>query len=230
MQRQFRGSIRDDGSLFRKGPSDEVDAAWSQIAFDGYELVNVTKQDIIASGKDPRTSVRWEESIDAYPAQIEFAHQIHCLNEIRKEIWGERYFGNLSILADDAAISRKEYDPLSNDDLYVEDENHKKLTLKGLRRLHRQHTMHCLHMTLQNIMCNVDVGIITHNWVPGNPHIESPLPRPQADFSIVKTCKDFSAATDWIHQNAVRNGSARFESMKGLPDIAVLRTNDSYWP
>lgn len=228
--RTMSGSIRDDGSIFRQEPSDEVDAAWSRLAFDDYELINVTEADIVASGKDSTTRVRWHDSIDAYPAQIEFPHQIHCLNEIRKEIWGERYFGNLSIMADDAAIARNEYDPQTSDGLYAEDGNRKKLTLKGLRRLHRQHTMHCLHMTLQNIMCNVDVGIITHNWVPGNAHIESPLPRPLADFSTKKMCRNFDAAADWIHRNAIKNGNDNFERLKGSPGVHIFQTNDSYWP
>jgi len=227
--RTLNGSIQDDGSIFRQGPSDEVDEAWSRVAFDDYELINVTKADIIASGKDPTTRVRWDQSVDAYPAQVEFAHQIHCLDMVRKEIWGERYFGNLSIAADDAAIARNDYDPNSGDGYYV-DGDQKKLTLKGLRRLHRQHTMHCLHILLQNIMCNVDVGIITHDWVPGNTKMETPLPHPLADFSTNKMCRSFDAAADWVHKNAVKKGSDRFSKLTGSPDVRVAQRNDSYWP
>ncbi|KAK3348905.1 hypothetical protein B0T25DRAFT_481231 [Lasiosphaeria hispida] len=199
--RTMSGSIHDDGSIFRQGPSDEVDKAWAWVAFDDYELINVTEADIIASGKDPTTRVRWDPSIDSYPAQIEFAHQIHCLDVVRKEIWGERYFGNT------------------------------KYTLKARRRMHRQHTMHCLHMLLQNLMCNLDLGIVTHDWIPGNTNMESsPFPRPFADFSTKKMCPNFGPAADWVHKNAVRKGDKTFSELTPPPGVRVAERNDSYWP
>jgi hypothetical protein len=201
------------------------------VSFDGYELINVTTADIVASGKDPTTRVRWDPTVDAFPAQIEFAHQIHCLNILRKEIWAERYFQNISIAADDAAIARNEYDPDSEDGLYVNGpEGEQTFTLKGLRRMHRQHTMHCLHILLQNLMCTLDLGIVTSDWIPANTRVQKPLPRPFADFSTVKMCPNFDAAAEWVRKSAVKDGNDRLKRMTGSLDVMVSQRNDSYWP
>ncbi|KAK0616931.1 hypothetical protein B0T14DRAFT_589252 [Immersiella caudata] len=230
--RTMSGRIHDDGSIFRQGPSEQVDEAWARVALDGFELFNVTEADIIASGKDPTTRVRWDPPVDSYPAQVEFAHQIHCLDVVRKEIWGEHYFGNISIAADDAAIASGEYDPNSQDGYYhYGDGGETTYTLKGQRRMHRQHTMHCLHMILQSLMCNLDLGIVTHDWTPGNPNFEpSPPARPFADFSTNKMCRNFNAASEWVRKNAVRNGDRIFSRLPPPPSVRVAERNDSYWP
>lgn len=48
------------------------------------------------SHKDPSKCVKapssWGEGSDAYIAQIEVFHQIHCLNELRKEIYYNHYY------------------------------------------------------------------------------------------------------------------------------------------
>jgi hypothetical protein len=208
------GSIHSDNSIFRQPPSAAVDAAWAQVSLEGYELINVTHADIIASNKDPSTRVRWTEAVDAYPAQVEFAHKIHCLNQVRKEIWGEHYFGDVSIHADDADQKRQAVQ--------------KTVTLQQARRIHREHTMHCLHILLQDLMCNVDVGIITHNWVkvPGEPE-EKPMAL--ADFSTVKQCRDFDAVADFVRKNAVPGGSEKLADLRGSADTVVFQTGDSYF-
>lgn len=186
---------------------------WKDLSFEDFQFVNVTAQDIKASGKDPANRVRWEESVDAYPAQIEFAHKIHCLNQIRKEIWGEHYFGVVSIDSAD-----KDHENGKNQAVEDEEENVQitnkptQTSLKGARQMHREHAMHCLHMVLQDLMCNVDVGIITHEWLkdpakPANPAF------PMADFSTTKQCRDFDAAAAWIHSNAMPDGDKKFSAL-----------------
>jgi hypothetical protein len=34
----------------------------------------------------------------------------------------------------------------------------------SIEMLHGPVVMHCLHVLLQELLCNVDVGIILHNW------------------------------------------------------------------
>lgn len=226
------GKLRDDGSIFRKPPSDAVDQAWSRAALDGYEFINVTKSDIIAAGKDPATAVQWDQSIDSYPAQVEFSHKIHCLNVVRKEIWGDYYFGNVSIASDEAAIKRGDYNPADNKDM-ITDGDSKQFTLKALRRMHRQHTMHCLHIVLQDLMCNVDVGIISHDWLRWDgAHAdkdEAPI-FPMADFSTASKCRSYEAASDWVRKNAVQNGTQKWGSLHATPGTQVAQRIDSYWP
>lgn len=222
------GSIHTDGSIFRRSPSAEVDAAWSRIALDGYEMINVTRADILASGKDPAIAARWDPAVDAYPAQIEFSHKIHCLNVVRQEIWGDHYFGNESIRAHETAIARGDYDPEDGRDLFIDGDSNKR-TLKARRLMHQQHTMHCLHIILQDLMCNVDVGIITHNWASED-HSKGMPAHPVPDFSTKKQCRDFDAATGWIKSHAVQHATKKFAKLERPPGAPVWNTSDSYWP
>lgn len=208
---QVSGSLHDDGSIFRQPPSDEVDEAWHNIALHDAQVVNVTAADIVASGKDPTNRVRWSEDEDSYPAQVEFSHKIHCLNEIRKEIWGEHYSGEYSIYADDADSRSNEGD-----------------NLRGERKRHRQHAMHCLHILLQDLTCNVDVGIITHQWihVPDRPDDDLV---PMADFSTEKQCRDYDAASEWIRTQAVEDGLDKFALLRNANKEMASDTDDNYW-
>ena len=209
--RVISGSLHDDGSIFRQKPSPEVDEAWYNIALHEAQLINVTAADILASGKDPTRRVRWSEDEDSFPAQVEFSHKIHCLNEIHKEIWGEHYFGTYSIHADD-----EDHGDGADDDV------------QGERRKHRQHAMHCLHILLQDLTCNVDVGIITHEWieVPGRPDDDLV---PMADFSTAKQCRDYDTAADWVKGHAVENGLERFGQLRNGYHQMASESEDNYW-
>jgi hypothetical protein len=74
-------------------PSPEVDAAWNWLSGEDVQLVTVSREDIVKSGKDATLAVEappsWGLGKDAYIAQVEVFHQIHCLNELRKELHPE---------------------------------------------------------------------------------------------------------------------------------------------
>ncbi|ETS85648.1 hypothetical protein PFICI_03673 [Pestalotiopsis fici W106-1] len=92
----FEGALQDNTSIWRQTPSPEVDAAWDYITTEGMEAVTAPAEDVLRSGKNVSMSVKvptsWGLGDDAYLAQIEVFHQIHCLNQLRKEVYAEYYF------------------------------------------------------------------------------------------------------------------------------------------
>ncbi|PYH42456.1 oxidase ustYa family protein [Aspergillus saccharolyticus JOP 1030-1] len=79
-------------SIAREEPSAANDAAWAR-----YENVLthvITRDQVIKLGKDPETVARfdneyWGMGDDAYMAQLDVMHQIHCLNLLRKSAFAD---------------------------------------------------------------------------------------------------------------------------------------------
>jgi hypothetical protein len=63
---------------------------------EGLEILTVPSSAITQSGKDVSFSVKapesWGKGSGEYLAQVEVFHQIHCLNELRKEIFYDYYY------------------------------------------------------------------------------------------------------------------------------------------
>lgn len=107
---QVDGSLFDtpNASPWRNGvsPSASVDAAWHE-----FELIRtfpISGADVRALGKDPATAVRYPTSYglgsDAYVAQLDVFHQIHCLNLLRSTAWAE--------FSRDPAVGKRPYSDL----------------------------------------------------------------------------------------------------------------------
>lgn len=182
-----------------------MDQAWDRLSAEGFEIITVDKEAVIRAGKSPHESVKapfsWGRGDEAYIAQVDVFHQIHCLNELRKEIHFNHYYGNDS-----------------------------RLTQDRLPRNHVEHKKHCIHILLQNLMCHADVDIITHNWVhyaeinqPSRPYAE-----PFADFNAVKQCRDFEALLNWTQTNSVRDLGRKWRQLE-MPEDAVLVEGDGYF-
>lgn len=77
-------------------PSPDVDAAWDELSAEGFEAITVPVTAIMSARKDPSLSLQapasWGLDRDAYIVQIDVFHQIHCLNELRKEIHYDYYY------------------------------------------------------------------------------------------------------------------------------------------
>lgn len=88
--------------------------------------------------------------------------------------------------------------------------------------------MHCLHILLQDLTCNVDVGIITHQWigVPGRPDDDLV---PMADFSTKKQCRDYEAAAAWVRDHAVDEGLDKFAALTNADRGMMSDSDDNYW-
>jgi hypothetical protein len=82
-------------TIYRQDPLPEVDAAWERIA--NVRTVAVTKEDVIKLGKDPSISAKYPSDFglgdDAYIAEVDVFHLIHCLNTLRQEIFFDDYYG-----------------------------------------------------------------------------------------------------------------------------------------
>ncbi|KAI0129731.1 hypothetical protein BJ170DRAFT_617379 [Xylariales sp. AK1849] len=109
--KHFNGRLQDNSSIFRQDPSPEVDEAWDSLSAEGFEVITVDKEAVVNSGKLPRLSVKaptsWGLGDDAYIAQIDVFHQIHCLNELRKEIHFDYYYGDRTTVLPDHALHKK---------------------------------------------------------------------------------------------------------------------------
>lgn len=208
----INGAVRDNNSIYRQDPSPEVDAEWDRISTEGYEVIGVTPADVSLSGKTPLNTLKaplsWHLGPDTYIVQIEAFHQvvvlrslskrqdphciqIHCLNELRKEIHYDYYYGG-----------------------------------KPTNAIHREHKTHCIHILLQNLMCNADVGIITHNWVH-NEHIQEPKDRIMPDFNTGKMCRNFGALLDWATENGIRDLGKKITALR-LPEGTSIVDGDGY--
>ena len=72
----MNGFIHDNGSIYRKGPSTEVDKAWDRLAMKGYEVINATAAQLREAGEDPEMVARWTPDVDSYPVEIEVGHKV----------------------------------------------------------------------------------------------------------------------------------------------------------
>ncbi|KFY64090.1 hypothetical protein V496_03472 [Pseudogymnoascus sp. VKM F-4515 (FW-2607)] len=197
----INGQIRDHESIFRQAPSPDVDAAWDYVAAEGFELIGISEEDVIKSGKDPKKCVQvpknWnEEHIDGpqYIAQIDVFHQIHCLDMIRREAFADFYY-------------------------------------KGSTRdePRTSHLTHCIHIILQNLMCSADVGIITHNWIHNDLYAEEPKTRPFEDFNINKKCRNFDTLLKWTELRAIKNAHMKYSHFRWEPGMQIV-PGDGYGP
>jgi Mycotoxin biosynthesis protein UstYa len=170
-------------SIYRGKPGPEVDAAWQRVAA---ELpIPITGDEVKKLGKDPTSAVKFPESLgygpDAYVAQIDVFHQIHCLDILRHEIHSRYYF--------DRALGNRS-------------------------AMQKTHLNHCIHVLLQNIICEANVDLVTYNWMEG---LDSPFP----DFDLTHQCRDFEAILDWHNEHMVE--SSVFATMAMPDDIIPLR-------
>ncbi|KAL7910453.1 hypothetical protein GGI35DRAFT_367021 [Trichoderma velutinum] len=130
-------------SIFQQEPSLEVDIAWRKLA--DTRPFAITREDVIAIGKDPERSVRFAPEFglgkEAYAGRLDVVHQLHCLDVLRHEAYFDHYYG-------------KRYPGGFN-----------QTTPK-----HRAHLSHCIYILLQNILCNAKTDILTHTWTDAVDH------------------------------------------------------------
>lgn len=79
-------------SIYRAPPSPEVDAAWDRISRN-VGPTRMTREEMLKAGTtDLRSKVRYPEKIGGdYVVSLESAHQMHCVNLLRKASWREFY-------------------------------------------------------------------------------------------------------------------------------------------
>ncbi|PIG85364.1 hypothetical protein AARAC_002816 [Aspergillus arachidicola] len=91
------GSLYDSepSSIMRIPQGDEADAEWSRISSGVFPIL-ISAEEVRKLGKDPALAVRVPDEFgygpDAYLAQTEVFHLLHCLDMLRKEISYEHYY------------------------------------------------------------------------------------------------------------------------------------------
>ncbi len=88
-------------SATRQMPNPAAEKVWSE--WDEARVFPVSRAEIIAMGKDPETAVRLPDEQfglgdDAYASYFDVYHQLHCLNSLRKMVYGGYY--NKTTMAD----------------------------------------------------------------------------------------------------------------------------------
>ncbi|EEH50679.1 uncharacterized protein PADG_06758 [Paracoccidioides brasiliensis Pb18] len=127
-----------DPTFARGEPSVENDGVWQ--IFENIRTHVITRDQIIKLGKDPDTVSRFDDEYwgfgqNAYMAQLDIFHQIHCLNRLRKAAFAT-YPG---------------YEPADMENPYS--------------KMWWIHISHCVDMLLQNIKCHGNTDMITLDWV-----------------------------------------------------------------
>lgn len=125
-------------SIARQMPNPESDALWEE--WELTRILPITREQVTKLGKDPETAVKLEDSLwglgdDAYAAQFDVFHQLHCLNSLRQIAYGSYY-------------NRSMVNPAPEKP-----------------RLREIHLNHCVDILMQAIQCSGNVNLITMHWV-----------------------------------------------------------------
>lgn len=82
------------------------------------------------------------------------------------------------------------------------------------KTLGRIHVDHCIRSILDNLLCHVDYGMFTYQWVEGEP-------LPIADFKVDRQCRDYDALLDYAKKNRV-DGDGRVMHLPRPKDAFVV--------
>ncbi|KAI0865156.1 hypothetical protein F4860DRAFT_462515 [Xylaria cubensis] len=151
-------------------PNDEMDSHWYKWGF--VKMASFTPEEWKKMGKDMEGTARFtEEYGGGYMGFLEVNHQMHCLNVIRQAYhW----------------------------DYYAKPENSRWAEWMLDRPITvKVHINHCFEMLRQLIMCNADMGVISHHWVKD-------IQDPYADFNQVHKCRDIDSVEKWINEHEAR--------------------------
>lgn len=125
----------------RLEPGPEAEAVWE--SFELIDTFPLSRQEILALGKDPETAVRypeehWRMGPDVYIGSLDVQHKLHCLNELRRMAFAD--FGELPP------------------------------TKKRHGKLWWIHLRHCVDILTQDMICHADADIVTYNWMDTQHH------------------------------------------------------------
>ncbi|KAK0119402.1 hypothetical protein ONS95_010854 [Cadophora gregata] len=193
-------------SIARQDPNPEADAIWEDLEL--IRTIVITGDEVKKLGKDPATAARfdneyWGLGDDAYMAQIDVFHQLHCLNELRKLTYPDYYhsFPN--------STSQSGHDHA-----------HGHHARSRYSKLWQIHIGHCVDILMQNIMCNANTDLITLQWMEKQ---DNPFP----DFSINHQCRDFNVLADWRDKNAVDMN--KWDKMKKPVGVKEVPLPQEHW-
>ena len=129
-------------SIARQLPNDAADAVWEEWELARY--LPITADQIRAMGKDPSTVAKladedWGLGDDAYVGTFDIYHELHCVNSLRRIVYGEYY----------------------NETRGIASGKHR--TKKG--EMWEVHINHCIDMLVQTLQCSGNLNLITMHYV-----------------------------------------------------------------
>ncbi|KAI0480380.1 hypothetical protein GGR56DRAFT_625922 [Xylariaceae sp. FL0804] len=126
-------------------PSDELDSAWEDLLYGLNVRISPDEMDLINETKTNRVLVTGGD----YAAAMGIWHELHCINNLRKLIHWDDYYG-------------PKYDGTEDPEAFG-----------------KAHSDHCLDMIRQSLMCRPDTSIYPFHWgedgIPSN-HVKSKTP------------------------------------------------------
>jgi len=143
----------------------EVDAAWSSLGVD-YRPLAVPADQAEMSGLLPDQVKVSEKYGGGFPANVEGLHHLHCLNLLRKSLYYNFEYYH----------SRHEGAFKNSDEIL------------------RYHVSHCLDILRQQLMCNVDIGVLGQVWLYPS------APEAYVDFNTRHKCRNFDAVRQWAEE------------------------------
>jgi len=158
---QFNGSLF-NANVFRQPAGPEVDAAWESLGVD-YRAGVLPSSRAEKSGLLPNYVQVSPKYGGGFPVNVEGLHHLHCLNLLRKSsYYNYDYYHSLG-----------------------------KGAFKNEDHVLRSHVTHCLDILRQQLMCQVDTGVLGQIWWNKS--------KPQAfpDFNTVHQCKNFESVRKW---------------------------------
>lgn len=165
-----------------------MDAAWKSLGAD-FSAVRIPASEAGKSNiRADQVKIK-EKYGGGFPANVEGLHHLHCLNLLRKSLpWNIEYYKAMKM------------GPFSNDDHVLKahvSKLHLDVPPDKYQRLTFPPTAHCLDIIRQQLMCNIDVGVLGQVWYqPPDSEIE-----PFVDFNTVHTCRNFDAVRDWAEKH-----------------------------
>jgi len=129
----FVSSFGEHKTKYQGPPTDEVDENWDEL----YDAVGITRIDRDMAKQLPNRTVPIPGDIDHYIVGLDVFHQLHCLNNLRKLIWPERYH---------VLDMHKESEEAWED--------------------HINHLDHCVDNLRQALMCHGDISTLYWEWIP----------------------------------------------------------------
>jgi hypothetical protein len=175
------------GSIYLQAPGPEVDAAWNELSLEDFEMTTISADQARALGRD-----------------------VKLLSKVPED-WGlgsDRYFAQIHVFHLIHCLDEVRK--------YIH-YNHYHLEQFGKTPTPEfiNHKNHCLHMLLENLMCQSSSDVITHNWRKTY-HV------PLADFDPPRQCRNFDALRTWGKEHAIPDYRSKWANLQVPSDAVVL--------
>lgn len=138
---------------------------------------------------NPTLPITGTNESDEYVIELDVWHELHCLNDLRKILYPER-FGGLDALKDENGTIQRDDDTFRHWGAYTR-------LMPRLRSKADLDIDHCVDSLRQTIMCHADVAAIPfHVNVPVSKGI---FPR----LATTHTCRNFTKIQEWARDHTI---------------------------